>query len=359
MKYGLLYEKNTRNIGDDIQTYAAMQFLPQIDYLIDREKLDGIYGDEKEPIAVIMNAWFLNNKLNWPPANNIYPCCVSMHFAELDPRECEIGFKFLNGIGGDYLKYYGPVGCRDKGTEHVLHDKGIDAFFSGCLTLTLPKQQVCEHKRPYICLVDIEDSVCEIISKRLADKEMDVIRISHLTDLESNFEKRVENVKQLLTQYQNAHCVVTSRLHCALPWLAMEVPVLYVENRQEYRTKEFVQLLHHTNISEIEDFLNIYSLVNPWENKLDYLTIRENLMLYVTEFINKCERGQIKGRLYEATMEERESWKYNLIKEIIDQKNSIIDRYCADRMSGEVDYKKAIKAIVKKACRYNSSRVSK
>ena len=37
MKYGLLYYKDTVNIGDDIQTYAARRFLPHIDYYIDRE----------------------------------------------------------------------------------------------------------------------------------------------------------------------------------------------------------------------------------------------------------------------------------------------------------------------------------
>lgn len=30
MKYGLLVVKDTENIGDDIQAYAARQFLPQV-----------------------------------------------------------------------------------------------------------------------------------------------------------------------------------------------------------------------------------------------------------------------------------------------------------------------------------------
>lgn len=37
MKYGLLYYKDTDNIGDDIQTYAASRFLQRVDYLIDRK----------------------------------------------------------------------------------------------------------------------------------------------------------------------------------------------------------------------------------------------------------------------------------------------------------------------------------
>ena len=36
MKYGLLVFKETDNIGDDIQAYAAERFLPKVDYYIDR-----------------------------------------------------------------------------------------------------------------------------------------------------------------------------------------------------------------------------------------------------------------------------------------------------------------------------------
>ena len=36
MKYGLVVYKDTDNIGDDILSYAAMRFLPRIDYIIDR-----------------------------------------------------------------------------------------------------------------------------------------------------------------------------------------------------------------------------------------------------------------------------------------------------------------------------------
>ena len=34
MKYGLVYFDGTDNIGDDIQSYAGMQFLPRVDFLI-------------------------------------------------------------------------------------------------------------------------------------------------------------------------------------------------------------------------------------------------------------------------------------------------------------------------------------
>ena len=47
MNYGIMYYKSTDNIGDDIQTYTAVRFLPHIDYHIDREDLNCFVPKEK------------------------------------------------------------------------------------------------------------------------------------------------------------------------------------------------------------------------------------------------------------------------------------------------------------------------
>ena len=68
MKFGVILHKTTMNRGDDIQTYAAMQHLPQVDYVIDRENINSFHSKDNEPVAVIMSAWWLWKKWNWPPA---------------------------------------------------------------------------------------------------------------------------------------------------------------------------------------------------------------------------------------------------------------------------------------------------
>lgn len=55
MKYGVIYYNNTHNLGDDILSYAGKQFLPQVDYYIDREHLDVFIPNEKEYVATIAN----------------------------------------------------------------------------------------------------------------------------------------------------------------------------------------------------------------------------------------------------------------------------------------------------------------
>ena len=73
MKYGLLMHKPTTNWGDDIQSYAIKQFLPHVDYIINREVINTFKPEEEEPVAVIMAAWWMWYKWNWPPSKYVLP----------------------------------------------------------------------------------------------------------------------------------------------------------------------------------------------------------------------------------------------------------------------------------------------
>ena len=79
MKYGLIVFFNTDNIGDDIQSYAMEKFLPRIDYLIDREHLDGFYTTTGEKVAAILGGWYLHTPINWPPSPFLKLLPVSIH----------------------------------------------------------------------------------------------------------------------------------------------------------------------------------------------------------------------------------------------------------------------------------------
>ena len=124
MKYGLILNFATDNIGDDIQSYAAAQFLPSIDCVIDRESLDR-FDNSDEPVKAIMNGWYMYDKFNWPPSADIDPLWVSVHISEAD--NFGIGEKFLSGPGGEYLRQYAPIGARDESTLEMFRRNGIDA----------------------------------------------------------------------------------------------------------------------------------------------------------------------------------------------------------------------------------------
>lgn len=107
MKYGIMYYKEADNIGDDIQTYVAKRFLPHIDYYIDRESLNSFVPKKKEYVSVIMNGWFLHNKIAWPPSPYINPLLLSMHFTSNE--RIDMGEAYLHGLGGEYLQVHQPI----------------------------------------------------------------------------------------------------------------------------------------------------------------------------------------------------------------------------------------------------------
>lgn len=320
MQYGLLICKNTDNIGDDIQTYAQKRFLPRVDYYVDRESLDTFYPENNatEPVAVIMNAWYMYQKFNWPPSPYIHPLFVSMHISKND--YFGIGTDFLDGIGGEYLKQYEPIGARDISTLEILNDKNIEAYLSGCLTLTLQLDKEKE-KNETVYLVDLSENVESSIKRKFPSENF--VSIHHDVDYakeDISYDERLNRVEVLLGKYQNAKCVITSRLHCALPCLALETPVLMVyEDAFEDRVKTFLPLLHYV---EKKDLLNgewEYDINTPIENKKDYLVIRNQLERLCKQFIFECElssrkKDEDENMKWKKYWYEKAMWQKNLLK---------------------------------------------
>src|SRR5690606_2510636 len=141
MTYGLLkYDENKQffNVGDNIQSLAAKQFLPKVDTYLNRECLADYQGDQ---VKLIMNGWFTHNIHHWVPSEAIDPLFVSFHM-----NNTAAPF-MLSDKGIAYLKKHQPIGCRDQFTVNILKEKGIEAYFTGCLTLTLDSYKVDDSER--------------------------------------------------------------------------------------------------------------------------------------------------------------------------------------------------------------------
>ncbi|RZJ34857.1 MAG: polysaccharide pyruvyl transferase family protein [Flavobacterium sp.] len=253
MLYGLLtYDENKRffNVGDNIQSLAAKQFLPKVDQRLNRERLAGYDGD---PIKLIMNGWFTHNVHNWVPSENIDPLFVSFHI-----NNTAAPF-MLSDKGIAYLKKHEPIGCRDQFSVETLKAKGIDAYFTGCLTLTLDNYKVDDSQRnDKIYIVDplygyptlekvtydyrrflrsLQNGTIFNIGKRKKHLakfiDADLMRSAEIINQEPPASKYSDDQKfamaeELLHKYARAKLVITSRIHCALPCLAMGTPVIFV-----------------------------------------------------------------------------------------------------------------------------------
>ncbi len=298
MKYGLIVYKDSFNLGDDIQSYAAEQYLPHTDYIIDRENLDAFYTQEGERAGVIMAGWYLYHHLNWPPSPFIRPLPVSMHFDTFYSRVAgeKLTRNFvLEDYGAAWLIENGPVGCRDYNSKKLLEQFGIPAYFSGCLTLTIrPFEKADLHGR--ICLVDIPEDVKSFVQK---NTKKEVMELTHAVNMAAlSWEKRREIVKDRLRLYQGASLVVTTRLHAALPCMALGTPVLLIQEKWSLnRIGTWLEYLNYTSKEMLLSGEYSYDFDNPLSNPLAHREVAKELEDACCSFISGCETEEDTERL--------------------------------------------------------------
>ncbi len=325
MKYGLLYYKDTDNIGDDIQTYAQKRFLPSIDYYIDREKIGMFIPKKRECVSVIMNAWYMHNKVAWPPSPYINPLLISMHFTTNSKLNGD--YSWLSDLGGQYLKENGPIGCRDENTLKLLKKHGIKGYFSGCMTLTIKPFNNLK-KKDYICLVDVDEKIIEKV-KKSTKREVKVI--SHSLNpheySKNSIENRMENVEKLLRVYQEAHLVITTRLHAMLPSVALKTPVILIQDEkyEKNRLGTFTKLVSCYSSSKFKKD-NISDLLeNPKQNNNSYIKIVKELENKCNAFVTAEIRNKSLPKLsdFEEKIKEK-NYYYNLYNSCMKQSLSNI-----------------------------------
>lgn len=321
------------NIGDYIQALAARQFLPRVDGYVDRELLKSY---SEEPCKMIMNGWYMHDTTQWPPTDLITPLFVALHM-NVSARE-----GMLSKEGIDYLKGHQPIGCRDINTADVLKSKGINSYFSGCLTLTLGYKYHSAEKEEKCYIVDpkipiskdlvsiIKDvfyfilkrkDVNTVTSKLFSDVNMKKKRLAsrflrtyskhielktlveaeyiqqqnkfYATQLKTE-EERLQEAERLVKKYAKARLVITSRIHCALPCLGLETPVVFVYN-------EDIDEVSKCRFGGLKELFNTFvcspkrvkpsftiskklSVSNPCVNKEDWRSLSEGLIKKCLEF---------------------------------------------------------------------------
>ena len=284
MKYGLLTYRESYNLGDEIQSMAAAQFLPRLDFTVDREALSSLAIEE--PATLILNGWFMHHPETWPPRANIRPLLTSMHISQDASLENERGslphHHLLTGEKAEYFRRWGPVGGRDWHTVELLVRHDIPAFWSGCLTLTLARPQAAPQREDIVCSVDLEDPMFEHLR---ASSRTPVLGLSHLFptyDAKAKFKR----ARELFELYAKAKAVVTTRLHCALPCLALGTPVLFIEAaRDRYRFDGLRDLMHHVDTDCFLADRHDFAFDSPPANPRYYLALRRTLNDSVRRFI--------------------------------------------------------------------------
>ena len=252
METGVLGFSGSRNIGDYIQTKAVIDILNEQNIkILEREKLNNYNGP---PIKTIINGWFMENPKNWPPNNNINPLFISFH---INPS---IVKTFINHQSIEYFKKHEPIGCRDYYTRDLLVKNGINAYFSSCVTLGIEREKYLkrqtpggvivigafdrlkpylDYKSPLKLLLSLIKYPLRILNykiklqkfnRHLYKQKFEIKRYSQITKNSINSHSEgIALAEEMLNKIAESDIIITSRIHAALPALAMGLKVIFID----------------------------------------------------------------------------------------------------------------------------------
>ncbi|MGN0972626.1 MAG: polysaccharide pyruvyl transferase family protein, partial [Aristaeellaceae bacterium] len=133
----------------------------------------------------------------------------------------------------DFWQTYGPIGCRDEATLLAMRREGFDAYLTGCMTVLFPRRDQTR-KRHRVFLVDAYAPVEQYMPKDLLDSAE---HVTHDIPVRPNasraevIQECEEKAHALYDMYRDeAALVITSRLHCAVPCIAMGIPTIVVKD---------------------------------------------------------------------------------------------------------------------------------
>jgi len=236
-RVGVVIFEATDNIGDDVQTLAMVDLVnrlrPDIDVvLVDRERLDDPAVADLD--GLICSGWFLYDVNHWPPAHP-RALFVSMHVTTRNNSAATLFHPLLSSY---YNQQAGPVGCRDKGTQERFAAIGVDAYYSACATLTLRsdtlkpvsgKGSILAIDPFYHTTFDWDYQNLQL--KRLIPPEDQhrIVRMENRMPQLASLDhvSRMQAAREYVDAIAAADVVITSRIHAALPAVAVGTPVYF------------------------------------------------------------------------------------------------------------------------------------
>ncbi len=252
MDYKLLDRSRTSsNRGDYVQTLAALSNIcrfTDVEFVGDSElsnlltdlksdikperKISGVAAKVR-PVALdrdyasgrnypantwlVCNGWFMHTnfrgEMDFPFPEEVNPIFLSFHVNNPDVLTHEVA---------ENLKKYEPIGCRDWTTVYRLHDYGVEAFFSGCLTTTVGQVLPSADADSKKMLAVVET---QYIPEKY--KGWKVEEFCQVGDYVRDFSlvEGIKDAKDMLELYAPFTKVTTSRLHCYLPCRSMGLEV--------------------------------------------------------------------------------------------------------------------------------------
>lgn len=248
----------TDNLGDHLQIIAADRLLGRLglepEFRVDRDC--GLsdpppQAASDERVGLILNGWFKRGNAGWPPSEAYSAIPIGLH---LRPAK---SLALLSPESIAFFKRAGPIGCRDTYTRDLLASYGIEVFESNCLSILFERRACRPQTQTEIFVVSRDERLLEELPRHLQRATY----ITHYTGT-GDFAENMDRAQALLEQYrERAALIVTTFLHCALPAIAMGIPVVvfYPHNSAEGHRSDVERF------SSLSKLVPVYRLDSPEE----------------------------------------------------------------------------------------------
>lgn len=307
MKIGrLVYDKKQEdmskrvfcNYGDNIQTLAMDYILRE---LFPEEQPVNVniydlptYNGEYVLLPINANFWTCDEHYFLPASDRIIPVFIAVSF-QIPP---------MSPGAVSWLKKWEPIGCRDYETLSMMRKLGIKSYLNGCVTLTLPKRTVePAQKKTFLVGLGGKELFEYLPEKLRCNIEIIEQTTYYQNDSDGSALMTDERTKQIYQRYHDeAALVITSKLHCASPCIAMGIPTIVIRRQKSCRFEWINKLIKVYTPEEIDkinwspEALNIEDLKEQMRHVIRgriakaYETYASPLG--VSEFFEGCEHKE-------------------------------------------------------------------
>lgn len=220
------------NLGDFIQSDATEQAIRQV---VEGATFQPWLRSElswydREPAVCVMQGWYETETLNFLPNRRVLPVWIGTHFSRETRESLELLLSFNRDLFRDQV-----FGCRDLSTLRWCREQGLEAYFSRCLTLSLPR--VVHHidqDRESVFVVGPQSWRNVIMAQLPTEWREQVVQTDHYEDvprslIPADAARDLELARARLAAYrEKARLVITNRIHCAQPCATMGIPTVFI-----------------------------------------------------------------------------------------------------------------------------------
>lgn len=289
------------NMGDSIQSFAIAKIFKEAG--VEEKDIVKIpfFAEEitvDEPCYLVVQGHF-GRQYDMEFMHNPYIHPIFMGFALKDAVLLEEEV--------EYYKKYEPILCRDEFTKNALLHYGVEAYISGCLSAIFPSRTAEDGgKRDKYYFVDVKEKFIDMLPDYIRENAVFTTQNIHIDNMnEFSIMQEEENTRKRMEEYkQNAKMVITPKLHCMIPCVAMGIPTIAVGANFSYRYT-FADLF--LEAYDEERFRN-YDWSIP-QRKPELETIKK-LLLDVGVSMVKQEPDMEKIRQLDRMYLNRNKWNY-------------------------------------------------